>query len=84
MAGIEVLDGGKPFYYCPKGQMILGEAPIYRASDSTLHWADCLAEPAELYILKVDPETGDAIGEARVLHLEDSVTVHFFPQEQAR
>jgi sugar lactone lactonase YvrE len=31
-----------------------------------------------LYILKVDPITGDAIGEAHVLSLEDSVTVAFF------
>ncbi|CRG83559.1 Regucalcin [Talaromyces islandicus] len=82
MAGLEVLSGGKPFYYCPKGQMVLGEAPIYRASDSTLHWVDCLAEPAELYILKVDPDTGDAVGEARVLHLEDSVTVQFFRKDK--
>jgi sugar lactone lactonase YvrE len=82
MAGLQVLSGGKPFYYCPKGKMILGEAPIYRASDSTLHWVDCLAEPAELYILKVDPETGDAVGEARVLHLADSVTVHFFRKDK--
>lgn len=59
--------------------MILGEAPIYRASDSTLHWVDCLADPCELYILKVDPETGDAIPDSlRVLELEDSVTVQFF------
>lgn len=56
----------------------IGEAPIYRASDSTLHWVDCLAEPAELHILKVDPDTGDALGKARVLQLEDSVTVAFF------
>jgi sugar lactone lactonase YvrE len=79
MAGLQVLSGGKPFFYCPKGPMILGEAPIYRASDSTLHWVDCLADPCELYILKVDPETGDAIPDSlRVLKLEDSVTVQFF------
>lgn len=79
MAGLQVLSGGKPFFYCPKGPMILGEAPIYRASDSTLHWVDCLADPCELYILKVDPETGDAIPDSlRILELEDSVTVHFF------
>jgi sugar lactone lactonase YvrE len=58
--------------------MILGEAPIYRQSDSTLHWVDCLAEPPEFYILKIDPETGNPIGRSRKLLLEDSVTVHFF------
>lgn len=59
--------------------MILGEAPIYRACDSTLHWVDCLSEPCELYILQVDPETGDAIPDTlRILALKDSVTVQFF------
>lgn len=58
--------------------MVLGEGPIYRASDSTLHWVDCLASPSKLYIIGVDPETGDALGDARVLTLEDSVSVLFF------
>lgn len=76
------IDGGKPFYHCD-APMMLGEAPIYRASDSTLHWVDCLAEPAELHILHVDPATGLADkainnGRARVLQLADSVTVAFF------
>lgn len=62
--------------------MVLGEAPIYRARDSTLHWVDCLSEPSRLYILKVDPDTGDAVGEARVLDLEDSVTVVFFRKDK--
>lgn len=73
----ESTDGGKAWYKCDH-PMVLGEAPIYRASDSTLHWVDCLAEPPELHILKVDPETGDAQGRAKVLQLEDSVTVAFF------
>lgn len=75
---LESIDGGKAWYYCRKGPMVLGEAPMYRASDSTLHWVDCLSEPPELHILKVDPETGDPTGEERVLELEDSVTVAFF------
>ncbi|KAI9739741.1 MAG: zf-C2H2 Zinc finger, C2H2 type [Cirrosporium novae-zelandiae] len=74
---LESIQGGKAWYYCDP-PMNLGEAPIYRASDSTLHWVDCLCEPPELHILKVDPVTGDAIGRARVLKLEDSVTVQFF------
>lgn len=77
MAGLESIDGGGPWYICPNGPMVLGEAPIYRASDSTLHWVDCLTEPT-LFILKVDPDSGDAIGEARTIPLEDSVTVAFF------
>jgi sugar lactone lactonase YvrE len=80
-ASIETIDGGKAWYKCAAGPMVLGEAPIYRASDSTLHWVDALKEPAELHILKVDPESGDAIGDARVLVLEDSVSVHFFRKD---
>jgi sugar lactone lactonase YvrE len=78
----ESIDGGKPFYTCDSA-MVLGEAPIYRASDSTLHWVDCLAEPPELHILHVDPDTGLPNrgvnnGRARVIPLADSVTVAFF------
>ncbi|KAJ5679943.1 anterior fat body protein [Penicillium macrosclerotiorum] len=76
MDGLESIDGGRKWYSCPE-PMVLGEAPIFRASDSTLHWVDCLSDPSRLYVLKVD-EHGDAIGEARVLELEDSVTVVFF------
>ncbi|CAL5874230.1 uncharacterized protein PFLUO_LOCUS8518 [Penicillium psychrofluorescens] len=76
MAGLECIDGGKKWYSCTE-PMVLGEAPIYRASDSTLHWVDCLSEPPRLYILPID-DSGDAVGEARVLELEDSVTVAFF------
>ncbi|KAF4632971.1 hypothetical protein G7Y89_g5152 [Cudoniella acicularis] len=47
-----------------------GEAPIYRARDSTLHWVDPLISPPELHILKLDPGSGDAVGTARVLKLE--------------
>ncbi|KAI1610455.1 regucalcin [Exophiala viscosa] len=78
---VEVLQGGKAWLRCGQG-MNLGEAPIYRASDSTLHWVDCLCEPPELHIQRVDPETGDAIGDTRVLQLEDSVTVAFFRKEK--
>lgn len=63
--------------------MVLGEAPIYRASDSTLHWVDCLKEPAELHILKVDADTGaPQESEARILPLADSVTVAFFRKDK--
>ncbi|KAL2872301.1 SMP-30/gluconolactonase/LRE family protein [Aspergillus lucknowensis] len=84
MAGLESIKGGSAWYKCDP-PMILSEAPIYRASDSTLHWVDCLANPPELHILAVDPDTGDAIGDgnarARILQLSDSVTVHFFRRD---
>jgi sugar lactone lactonase YvrE len=76
MAGLESIVGGKKWYSCPE-PMVLGEAPIFRESDSTLHWVDCLSELSRLYILKID-DSGDADGEAPVLDLEDSVTVVFF------
>ncbi|KAH8884066.1 regucalcin, partial [Thozetella sp. PMI_491] len=79
MAGLEVIQGGQAWYYCDQ-PMVLGEAPIYRKSDSTLHWVDCLSD--EMHILKVDPDNGDAIGRARVLKLADSVTVHFFRRDK--
>jgi len=62
--------------------MVLGEGPIYRASDSTLHWFDPLDSPSELYILPVDPDTGSPKGEAKVFTLEDSVTVAAFRKDK--
>lgn len=61
--------------------MTLGEAPIYRSSDSTLHWVDCLKVHPELHILKIDPGSGDPIGAARVVVLEDSVSVAYFRRD---
>lgn len=61
--------------------MVLGEAPIYRASDRTLHYVDCLHDPAELHILQLD-EQGDAVGKPRILSLSDSVTVQFFRENK--
>jgi sugar lactone lactonase YvrE len=69
---------GNLLYRTPKGRMTLGEGPIYRANDSTLHWFDCLSSPCELYILPVDPATGQAASEARVVPLADSITVAAF------
>ena len=67
--------------------MVLGEAPIYRASDSTLHWVDCLTEPPELHILHVDRDTGLPDpnvngGKARVVQLADSVSVALFRKDK--
>ncbi|KAK3940476.1 gluconolactonase [Diplogelasinospora grovesii] len=76
----------RPFHVCTP-RMVLGEAPIYRPSDGTLHWVDPLVDPAELHILHVpspdpSPNTDDPLprsgGPARVLKLEESVTVVAF------
>ncbi|KAL5318569.1 hypothetical protein ACEPPN_013631 [Leptodophora sp. 'Broadleaf-Isolate-01'] len=58
--------------------MTLGEAPIYRSSDSTLHWVDALKSPSELHILPISPLTGTPLGPSRILQLSDSVSVHYF------
>jgi len=76
---VETFTTGPPIYRPPKGRMVLGEGPIYRASDSTLHWFDCLSSPCELYILPVDPESGLPTGEnARIIALADSLSVAAF------
>ncbi|WRT70428.1 uncharacterized protein IL334_007426 [Kwoniella shivajii] len=83
--GVEVdvpqIDGGGPWLKL-NTPMVLGEAPIFRATDSTLHYVDCLKEPAELHVLKLDPQTGDAVGQPTIHQLEESVTVHFFRENQ--
>lgn len=60
--------------------MVLGEAPLFRASDNTLHWVDPLKDPSELHILHLDPESGAPNGEAKTFVLEDSVSVMCFRQ----
>ncbi|OCF74159.1 hypothetical protein I204_04529 [Kwoniella mangroviensis CBS 8886] len=80
------IEGGGPWLRL-KTPMVLGEAPIYRAEDSTLHYVDCLKEPAELHILKLDPTTGELSasaqdGQPRILQLEESVTVQFFREKK--
>ena len=80
MAGPESIDGGKK-WLSVKEPMIIGEAPIYRSSDSTLHWVDALSNPARLFIVKLD-DAGDAVGDTRVFELEDSVSVVFFRKDK--
>jgi hypothetical protein len=75
---IQTLDGGRAWYSPPTGPMTLGEAPIYRSSDSTLHWVDCLSSPPELHILHIDPVSGSPLGTARVLILDESVSAAYF------
>lgn len=71
----------KPWYKNTSlGPMVLGEAPLFRASDNTLHWVDPLKDPSELHILHLDPESGAPNGEAKTFVLEDSVSVMCFRQ----
>ncbi len=64
--------------------MVLGEAPVYRASDSTLHWVDVLNPSPALHILHLDPQTGIPVGGTRVIVLEDSVSVFAFRQKREK
>lgn len=71
------VQGGDAIFKFPTGPMVLGEAPIFRKSDNTLHLVDCIKEPCELWILKLDPVTGDVV-DYKCHKLEESVTVQFF------
>lgn len=73
----------EPFYKC-NPPMVLGESPIYRASDSTLHWVDCLITPPELHILHLDPTTHQPLGPSKRIPLSDSVSVLFFRQSHPK
>ncbi|EMF14174.1 uncharacterized protein SEPMUDRAFT_62303 [Sphaerulina musiva SO2202] len=73
----------EPFYKC-NPPMVLGESPIYRASDSTLHWVDCLITPPELHILHLDPTTHQPLGPSKRISLSDSVSVLFFRQSHPK
>lgn len=64
--------------------MVLGESPIFRASDSTLHWVDCLITPPELHILHLDPTTHQPLGPSKRIPLSDSVSVLFFRQSHPK
>ncbi|OCF32255.1 hypothetical protein I316_06170 [Kwoniella heveanensis BCC8398] len=75
------IEGGGPWLKLDT-PMVLGEAPIYRAEDSTLHYVDCLKEPAELHVLQLDPTNGEAAGRPIIHQLEESVTVQFFRENK--
>ena len=61
--------------------MVLGEAPLYRESDRTLHYVDCLHDPAELHVLQLD-EKGEAASQPKIIELDESVTVACFRQHK--
>jgi sugar lactone lactonase YvrE len=78
---IDTISGGAVWYRnTPSNQ--LGESPIYRASDSTLHWIDCFSTPCTLHILPVNPITGDAVGPARIVPIPFApITVIYFRKD---
>jgi sugar lactone lactonase YvrE len=75
---IETISSG-PVWFRNTPPNQLGESPIYRASDSTLHWIDCFSTPCTLHILPVSPTTGDARGPARIVPIPStSISVIYF------
>ncbi|BEJ11148.1 hypothetical protein CspHIS471_0105700 [Cutaneotrichosporon sp. HIS471] len=61
--------------------MRLGEAPVYRASNKTLHFVDFEAEPPLRFVQHLD-EIGDAVGEPVATELSDSVSVICFRKDK--
>jgi sugar lactone lactonase YvrE len=58
-------------WYAHEPRIKLGESPIYRESDSTLHWVDFISKPCKIYILPIDPVSCDVLGPPRVIELPD-------------
>lgn len=77
---------GGGVWYKNKPPNILGESPIYRSIDSTLHWTDVHATPCTIQILKIDPFTGNALeggsGSARILEVPfNPITAIYFRRD---
>lgn len=80
-AEIETVSGG-PLWYRNTPPNQLSESPIYRTSDSTLHWINCFSTPCTLHILPIDPLTGDALGPARVVPIDFApISVIYFRKD---
>lgn len=76
---------GGGVWYKNKPPNILGESPIYRSIDSTLHWTDVHATPCTIQILKIDPITGDVLegsGSGRILEVPfNPITAIYFRRD---
>lgn len=59
----------------------LGEAPVYRPEDQTLHFVDFEAVPPQFHVLRLD-DTGDAMGLPKTIDLADSVSVACFREDK--
>jgi sugar lactone lactonase YvrE len=69
-------------WYSPGKSTSLGESPIFRASDSTLHWIEILCQPPKLHILPLDPVNGDPAGPCRTVELKQAVSVICFRKDK--
>jgi len=68
MTGNKIFEITQPWYKHDT-PIKLGESPIYRESDSTLHWVDFVDQPCKLYVLPIDATTTDPLGPARVVEI---------------
>lgn len=70
-------------WYKNKPPNHLGESPIYRSIDSTVHWTDVHATPCTIQILKIDPVNGDTLeGSARILEVPfNPITAIYFRRD---
>ncbi|KAG9239577.1 hypothetical protein BJ875DRAFT_83836 [Amylocarpus encephaloides] len=77
-----ILKNGGDVWHTNNPANRLGESPIYRSIDSTLHWTDIHATPCTIQILKIEPRTGDVLGPARILEVPfDPITVIRFRRD---
>jgi hypothetical protein len=79
MADVKTHNVSKAFYHNTPPSMI-GESPIYRASDNTLHWLDIFSRPCTLSILSLTPD-GKPMGTARVVSTSLPVSCIRFVEE---
>lgn len=70
------LNENKHAWYVLKRPMTLGEAPIYRASDHTLHYVDCISNPCQLHILQLNEDGTDAEVSSSDLRVADCANVN--------
>jgi len=73
MTDIKSHSVSKAFYHSTPPNNI-GESPVYRASDNSLHWVDINSTPSTLFILSLTPD-GKPMGTARVVPTSVPVTL---------
>lgn len=66
----------KSAWYVLDRPMTLGEAPIYRNSDNTLHYVDCISDPCQLHILQLDADGTDSEFPSKDLSIADKSHVN--------
>ncbi|ESK92656.1 smp-30 cgr1 family protein [Moniliophthora roreri MCA 2997] len=76
MTTIEIADFGEPLYEIGSS---LGEAPLYRPEDDTLHYVCPLSDPPEVHVLS---NLANFNSQARILKPSDSISVVVFQKSK--